>query len=126
MGEGLELVVDILRGGDNVSNHAEHCFSPARRRFQLLAGRFDGEMSFGESVVALFKTITMIVIEPVQNAIAASAPAPGDLLADSVEFADYGRAAPRQRENDGDSPEPPEEIGAAPAVLPPQPGETER
>src|SRR6266542_4504174 len=82
-------------------------------------------MPFGESAVAFFKAFTVIVVEPVQNVVAASASAPGDLLADRVELADYGRAAPRQRENDGDSTEPPEEIGARARVLPPQPRKAE-
>jgi hypothetical protein len=78
-------------------------------------------MPFGESAVAIFKAIAMIVVEPVQNAIAVSASAPSNLLADRVEFADYCRPAPRQRENDSDSPGPPEEIGACACVLTPQP-----
>src|SRR5215475_14297768 len=99
MGEGLELVIDILRGGDHVTDHAEHSYSTTWRRFQLLAGRLDSKMSFGESVVAFFKALTVIVVEPIQNAIAVSASAPGDLLADRVELADDCRATPRQREN---------------------------
>src|SRR5262245_24609997 len=82
-------------------------------------------MSFGESAVALFKAIAMIFVKPVQNIIAVPPPAPGDLLADRVEFADDGRATPRQQKNDGDSPKPPEEIRACARVLPPQPGEAE-
>src|SRR5262245_16614019 len=125
MRESLELVVDILLGGDHIADHAENCLSSARRRFQILAGRFDGEMSFGESAVALFKSIAMIVVEPVQNAIAVSASAPGDLLADRVEFADDCWATPCQHKNDGDSPKPPEEIRACARILPPQAGEAE-
>src|SRR5262245_22002879 len=82
-------------------------------------------MPFSEPAVALFKAITVIVVEPVQNATVASAPTPGELLADSIEFADNRRAAARQRENDGDSPEPPEEIGARTGVLSPQPRKAE-
>src|SRR5262245_22853599 len=82
-------------------------------------------MSFGESAVAFFKAHTVIVVEPVQNAIVASASAPGDLLADRVELTNDGRATPCQRENDGDSPKPPKEICARARVLPPQPGEAE-
>ena len=94
MREGLELVIDVLRGGDHVADHAEHGFSPARRRFQILPGRLYGEMALGESAVPLFKTITMIFVEPVQNAIVASASSPCNLLTDPVEFADDCRAAP--------------------------------
>src|SRR5262249_22872072 len=125
MRESLELVVDILRGGDHIADHAENCFSAARWWFQILAGRFDGEMPFGESAVALFKAIAMIVVEPVQNAIAVSASAPGHLLTDRVEFTDDRRSATRQRENDGDSPKPPEEIGAGAGVLSPYPRKAE-
>src|SRR5262245_35043728 len=114
MGEGLELVIDILRGGDHVTDHAEHCLSAARRRFQLLAGRLDSKMSFGESVVAFFKALTVIIVEPIQNAIVASASSPREFLTDRIELADNCWPAPRQRENDGDSPKPPEEIGARP------------
>jgi hypothetical protein len=60
--EGLELVVDILRRGDHIPDHAEHGFSPARRRFQILAVRLDGEMSFSESAVAFFKALAVIVV----------------------------------------------------------------
>src|SRR5262249_59883015 len=97
----------------------------ARWRFQILASRFDGEMPFSESAVALFKAIAMIVVEPVQNATVASASAPGDLLTDRIEFADDCRATARQHKNDGDSPKPPEEIRACARILPPQPRKAE-
>jgi hypothetical protein len=45
-------------------------------------------MSFGESAIAFFKALSVIVVEPIQNAIVASSSAPGDLLADRVELAD--------------------------------------